>query len=260
MQNTSGCVSNKLVGYNIDLIALKAKLHKHHIVQSYRDALYVAYPDSLAFVFDYGVVSTWSMTDADKAQLLDKVLTCTRQGSENYDWESMPFRIENGATLAIKDDQIRLPDDDVLTMLAVSHGLAQSEKLEQFETLAETTIKDHAHLSETLAKSGKISLSRKSLARARGSLFQTRSDIVLRYNLLDTPEFFWEYPEQEGNYLQISRYLELQPRVQLLNLKLAIINELLEMLAAEQNHKHSAFLEWIIIYLIAVDIILYFGH
>jgi uncharacterized Rmd1/YagE family protein len=43
-------------------------------------------------------------------------------------------------------------------------------------------------------------------------------------------------------------------------MKLSTINELHEMLAAEQNHKHSSFLEWIIIILIAVEIVLFFVH
>ncbi|MCC2607501.1 RMD1 family protein [Planctobacterium marinum] len=253
-------VSTKLLGHNIDLQALKAKLHKSFVIHQYRDALYIAYHGSTAFVFDYGVICAWKMKEEDKTQLLVKVLSCTQNGTDDHAWENFHFKVEQNASLMVRDDEIRLPDDDLLTLLAVSHGLAQSEKLEQFEVLAEKTIREHSHLSETLAKTGKIPLSRKALAKARGSLFQTRNDIVLRFNLLDTPEFFWEYPEQEANYLQISRYLDLQPRVELLNLKLSTINELLEMLASEQNHKHSAFLEWIIIYLIAVDIILYFGH
>lgn len=35
-------------------------------------------------------------------------------------------------------------------------------------------------------------------------------------------------------------------------------DELFEMLAAEQKHQHSAFLEWIIIVLIGIEIILFF--
>jgi uncharacterized Rmd1/YagE family protein len=59
-------------------------------------------------------------------------------------------------------------------------------------------------------------------------------------------------------YLSLSRYLELKPRIELLNLKLRTIHDLYDMLAAEQNHKHSSFLEWIIIILIATEIVLFF--
>jgi uncharacterized Rmd1/YagE family protein len=147
-----------------------------------------------------------------------------------------------------------------MTLLAVSHALAQSAKLGRFEVMAERTIKDNAYLSRTLAKTGKIPLSRKKLSMLRGALFSTKSDILLHFNLLDTPEFFWEYPEQEQKYLTVSKYLDLKPRVELLTMKLATINELHEMLAAEQNHKHSSFLEWIIIILIAVEIVMFFVH
>jgi uncharacterized Rmd1/YagE family protein len=79
----------------------------------------------------------------------------------------------------------------------------------------------------------------------------------LHYGLLDTPEFFWDYPELEEGYLKLAKYLELQPRIDILTRKLDTIQGLLDMLADEQNHKHSAFLEWIIIVLIAVDIVIY---
>ena len=89
-------------------------------------------------------------------------------------------------------------------------------------------------------------------------LFCTTSDIILHFNLLDTPEFFWDYPEYEPIYQLGSKYLELAPRLEILNQKLDTIQTLLDMLSQEQNHKHSAFLEWIIIVLIAVDILIYF--
>ncbi|WP_353889590.1 RMD1 family protein [uncultured Paraglaciecola sp.] len=100
----------------------------------------------------------------------------------------------------------------------------------------------------------------KMLSMLRGPLFSTKSDILLHFNLLDTPEFFWEYPEEEQKYLNVSKYLDITPRVELLTMKLSTINELHEMLAAEQNHKHSSFLEWIIIILITVEIVLFFVH
>jgi len=94
----------------------------------------------------------------------------------------------------------------------------------------------------------------------RGNLFLTKSDIILNYDLLDTPEFFWEYPELESTYEMAARYLEIKPRVDVLSKKLETIHELLEMLADEQKHKHSANLEWTIIWLIAIEILFFLIH
>ena len=44
-------------------------------------------------------------------------------------------------------------------------------------------------------------LNRKELAKLRGRLFATSSDIILHFNLLDTPEFF-------GTILNTNRYIK----------------------------------------------------
>lgn len=51
-------------------------------------------------------------------------------------------------------------------------------------------IQDNAYIVEQLSVSGKVPLTRKGLAKLRGKLFATSSDITLNFNLLDTPEFF----------------------------------------------------------------------
>lgn len=53
------------------------------------------------------------------------------------------------------------------------------------------------------------------------------------------------------------KYLDLRPRMDIINKKLETIHDLLDMMAQEQYHKHSAFLEWVIIILIAADIVVY---
>ena len=79
---------------------------------------------------------------------------------------------------------------------------------------------------------------------------------ILHVDVLDTPEFFWEYSELEPLYAMTANYLDLETRVEVLNQRLDVIHELFEMLGNELNHQHSSRLEWTIIGLIVMEVIL----
>lgn len=221
----------------------------------YRDAIHISLPGGEAWLFDYGVLVFWGVDEDERMALLnrlqsdERLLDAIRQEHFRFTTGGQDFRISQ--------DNITLSDDNSLTRLAISHALAQSLKLAEYEWQAQRTIQDHSDLPEALAKTGKISLGRREIAKIRGRLFSTKSDIILHYGLLDTPEFFWEYPEYEPTYNTAARYMEIHQRVDLLSKKLETIHEMFGMLADEQNHQHSAFLEWIIIILIGIEILIF---
>lgn len=224
----------------------------------YRDACNIPLHVGEAWLFDYAVLVCWGADENDRKQLIERIIPYVQDPLPMQFLEQFSYTEESNKNLSIHNDIINLPNDFKLTRLALSHAFAQSSKLVFFEEQAERVIRENKFVSKELAKTGRIPLSRVELAKLRGVLFDTSSDISLHFNLLDTPEFFWNYPDKEEYYLQLIRYLDLQPRIQILNHKLSTIHGLLEMLAAEQNHKHSALLEWIIIILIAFDIAVYF--
>jgi uncharacterized Rmd1/YagE family protein len=114
----------------------------------------------------------------------------------------------------------------------------------------------HDHIPLQLSTTGKIKLTKKEISKKIGELFLVKTKINLHYDLLDTPEFFWEYPQYENQYEKTIKYLDIKSRVEVLNKKVEIIQELLHVLGDEQKHKYSSFLEWIIIILIAFEIII----
>ena len=251
---------------HVDLPQAEAFFAKSYTVKKYRDALHVDMPKGQLFIFDYGVLVAWGINAAKKQQVQAELLKLSVNVHAEH-WDHYSFKLHDVTeadailpSVIMSNDKPTLPSTDVLVLLSISHAFAQSSKLELFEAKALKTIADNRYLTQTLANTGNIPLSRKKLAKLRGQLFQAKSDIMLNFSLLDTPEFFWEHPLLEGHYLNLAKYLELTPRIELLNLKLQTIHELFEMLAAEQNHKHSSFLEWIIIILIAVEIVLFFTH
>lgn len=256
----TGTIAIKRLGQQVNLKNLTNELSTdyHHLL--FGDSLLIEFAEGTAFLFDYGILVLWNANPKHQTWLENLFLKHVTVSESESNWENFTFAVNPDTSFSIQNDVLTIPEMDNMDLLAISHALAQSEKLEQFETIAEQIISKNRYLTDELAKSGKIPLSRKALAKLRGKLFQSKSDILLHFNLLDTPDFFWDYPELESKYLAVSKYLDLTNRVELLTLKLETIQQLLDMLANEQNHKHSAFLEWIIITLIAVDILIYFRH
>lgn len=260
-RSVKNLIETVLISDGVDLSELNSMLQDSMQTKRFGDALHILIEGTgHAFVFDYGVVVTWGVNLKSLSSLLKKIAGCCNSVYDEKPKEHFVFSIGDSLDVKMLDDRLSLPDDDIKTLLAISHALAQSAKLSEFETIAGQTIEDNRYLSEELSQLGKISLNRKSLSKLRGALFQTKSDILLHFNLLDTPDFFWNYPALEPHYTTVEKYLEITPRVHLLRIKLETIQELFDMLASEQNHKHSSFLEWIIIILIAVEIVLFFVH
>lgn len=250
-----------LLGRSLDSDLTEKVLIDQLSAVRYRDAYQLASPTGEAWLFDYGVLVTWNLGYDQRMSLLEGLIPIVVDPVE-VAIEKYQYDIADNGVFLVRDDVLFLPDDEPLTRLALSHAFAQESKLEYFEVLARDVIQDNMFVSKELAKTGKVPLSRRELSKLRGMLFDTSTDITWQFNLLDTPEFFWSYPELEGLYNTLSKYLDIGARLAILNTKLATIHEMLDMLAEEQRHKHSAFLEWIIIWLIAVDIVIYFlpGH
>lgn len=225
----------------------------------YREVIHIEQEAGDVFLFRYGVVVLWAVEHDVRQALLGELQDYVVNPLDPVLEDHFAFRLEPGGE-RMHLDTIYLASDAALAKLAVSHGLAQSVKLEQFEEQAAATIISTHHIPRRLADTGSTALSRREITRMRGRLYLVEADIKLKYDLLDTPEFFWEYPEQESLYLNVVRYLDLQPRIEVLEQKLLVIRDLFEMLADERNHKHSALLEWIIIWLITVEVVYLLVH
>jgi uncharacterized Rmd1/YagE family protein len=211
------------------------------------------------FVFDYGVVVFWGLSPHERDDFVALIRSHAHALLEKPVSDTFTYSLM-ADELAIKNDHLRIPGDDTMTRLAVSHAIAQSTKLSQFEEQVQKTIVDTAYIPRNIAEKGTSGLRRKQTNKLRGRLFLTKSQINLHYDLLDIPEFFWENPEFGSFYSTIADYLEIRQRVDVLTKKLETIHELFNMMVDEQKHKHSSLLEWIIIYLIAIDIFVIFVH
>lgn len=236
-----------------DVSALAKILSETNLIRIIKGALLVEDDETWSVIFAYGAVVHWNVSPERQQKLHQLLLEHTDNPLETIEEDNFTFAFDNPQTRII-EDHIEIESSDPILLFSLSQGMAQSIKLASFETNAITTINNTSYIPKSLAKDGKIKLGRHEIAKIRGQLFLTKSDIILNYDLLDKPDFFWEYPEYETYYGIAAKYLEIAPRTEVLAKKLETIYELFEMLADEQKHRHSSILEWIIIGLIAFEI------
>lgn len=208
----------------------------------------------VVFFFSYGVTVFWGFEEKEELSILKEIKPFEVQPMEQYEKELMTFSY--GSTPKIEEEEIILPDNELFSKLAVSHGLAQSLKLAIFEMAIQKTIDTTRNIPEQLAARGKIPLSKREIRKKMGELFIERSSVNLHTDILDVPEFFWDHSEVEPLYIMIAKHLDLKTRLQILNQRLDTVHDLFEMLGNELNHQHSSKLEWIIIWLIVIEVLI----
>ncbi len=239
-----------------DFKALGERLMSGYRCTLYRDVLGIEIQQGYCFVFPYGVAVFWNLTEDTKTRLRSEMMPFANVVNQQAEAETYSYSLQQ-EHYRITRDHIDIVSFQPLPLIAISHAMAQSITLSVFESQALQTIRDTAHIPRALAETGRISLRRRDTAKIRGRLFLTKSDIILKYDLLDTPEFFWEYTELDSIYQIFANYLEIRTRTTVLSQRLETIRELFEMLADEQKHQHSSTLEWIIIWLIAVELVIF---
>jgi len=211
------------------------------------------------FFFNHGCFVCWGF----KKKFEDKILEVAHEFSINRSLhvETDHFYYQYGQETTIDSheklrlDIITLGSEDSQIKLAISYGLAQSIKLEAFEDAIQLAIKTNGTLPEEIATRGSISLSRRAIFKRIGEIFIARSSINLNIEYLDVPEFFWRNPNLEPYYIMTKKYLDIPSRVMALNQKLDVLQELLDILNSQVQHRHSSLLESIIIILIIVEIL-----
>ena len=249
----------KIVNCHLVCEKFSADLFEHltqrYKTTKYKDIIVVELEnDGVIIVFMFGVYISWNVDFETTKFFEDFLLQMQVEPLDNILMEKFSYKVES--EFKMNFDKVILNDNSILTKLAISTSLAQNIKLTYFENFIQDTIENNSTIPTVLAKTGKIALSRKEIAKKIGELFLVKSKINLHYDLLDTPEFFWDYPEYELHYEKVAGYLDVKARVDVLNKKVEVIQELLDMLSNEQNHRYSSLLEWIIIILIGVEIVM----
>lgn len=160
----------------------------------------------------------------------------------------------------VVDDVVAIPPSqagDAAVMLAASHALAQSTKLAVYEQRASELADDTEYIPKAMAKTGDVDLTQKEASKLRGRVFLQRADLNVASNLLDQPEFLWGAPDRYAKLYEETRdYLEIETRVDIVNTRLLVLEDLVGVVVTELETKNGTRLELIVIWLIVIEVVI----
>ncbi|KAI9852983.1 MAG: hypothetical protein M1838_002762 [Thelocarpon superellum] len=210
------------------------------------------------FLFNYGTVVIWGMSVQEEQRFLKEIakFETEKLARDDVQTENFNFYYTREYQARIYNDFISLREKkSYMTKLAISHALSQSVKTSLFEDLVDNTIEGTKDIPERIALTGKVNLTRRQILMQVGELFILRINIHLQGSVLDSPELMWAEPQLDPVYQAVRSYLEMDQRVGLLTERLDVIADLLTVLKDQLTHTHGELLEWIVILLIAAEIV-----
>ncbi|KAJ5889062.1 hypothetical protein N7495_009103 [Penicillium taxi] len=221
------------------------------------------------FVFSYGVVVFWNFTERQEKDLLADLAFATSSVTgisiplammplQEEDFETEDFHFEYSTDIArprVYNDMITLRSSDHMIKLAISHGISQSTKLSFFEEVMARQMSDAKDIPRRLATTGQLGMKREDVFRILGRLFKSRVEVNLSSNMLDVPNFFWESePTLYPLYIAVREYLEIKPRILVLNERCRVFLDLAEILSDAIADSRTSHQTWIVIVLILLSI------
>ncbi|GJJ15049.1 hypothetical protein Clacol_009324 [Clathrus columnatus] len=206
-----------------------------------------------AIFFSYGVAVFFGLSEMQERDIIEDLESAgawvRKRPEEEWEVEECHYivRINKSLRKALKTRSH-------LLSLSIAHALAQSTLLAHYETLANQVLSHSSttRIPKELATTGSINLTRGDATRLSGKLFTLRTTINLVSNVLDVPELFWSEASLKGLYDAVREYLEISPRVHVLNERLGVANELLDIIHDHVNTGAMDRITWIIIWLIVV--------
>jgi len=170
--------------------------------------------------------------------------------------QDYPIRIDSelSALFKVTNNEIILREASTLNLNIIALAISQSVGLEHYEKRLDTLFLQSRRIVESIHT---FSISRRAhLMQFAKRLALTRHDMVSNLLLLDKPNILWDNEDAENLYTRLAFVLELNDRHETALSKLSQIKEDVLLVMDIINHKKSEFLEWIIIILIAVEIVM----
>lgn len=156
----------------------------------------------------------------------------------------------------IANDYTVMPVYSLAFMDIICFVIAKSVALERIEERIDVVFDEVEGLIANLGR-GKLELPDRDMARLASSILSFKFTSIAHIMVLDKPDITWDNPEADRLYTTMAGLFELNQRYLEIKHKSETLLDMTDVFSSLSNARRSARLEWIIIILIAIEILLY---
>lgn len=218
--------------------------------------------DKIIFIFEYGVLLLWGFDEEEEIQISDiafsncKLLIVSKDYNELLKNQNNFYYFTKGETFNISNrNKITIESNDLNEIMSIAYALGQNTILCHYELEVANTIEETKRIPIEMRDKGEITLSKKEISRNIGLIFMRRSAVNLNSDILDTPDIFWDQKSEFEQYYSIVRkFFEIDKRLEIMDKRMKILKELYDVMNNEIKTQGKFRLEWIVVYLIVIEI------
>ena len=138
----------------------------------------------------------------------------------------------------------------------ISFVIAKSVALERIEEQVDLVLDEMEDVIQQLER-GKLAIPDRKLAKLASSILNFKYKSIAHIMVLDKPDITWDNEELDKLYGRMANLFELNQRYHEIRTKSETLMDITEVFTGLSHAQRSTRLEWIIIILIALEILLY---
>lgn len=215
-------------------------------------------------ILSNGTLVGWDLAEEEILKIVPSVKNAVVEEceyeSDEVDWVEVNIEenLLNGGNSYLQGEimviQGLTTEKKMLDKATFALGLSRSTRLAVLENTFEKHLQITKFNSDYLLKGLKIKTSEAEFLKLTGRLFLLRGKLNLHSELIETPDLYWSEPTLEKIYDSVSKILDINSRIAILNRKLDYATDEQRAFLGVLNEKKGTRLEWIIIYLIMVEV------
>mgnify|MGYP001574926481 CR=1 FL=1 len=246
------------IGEYLDLKMVQENVKQYAFLNRDHPLVVRLLKDQYAVLTKFGAITFWNVPYRLRAQFLNELKPYVKAKKESYPYDEDTKVIFGREIDKVTFEKVFLSHLDVNHIKIISYVLSQSVALERYEDEIESSLSEIGAIVENLKTSGKAMLRERAVLKQIGRVLSVKQTVVAHLSLFDKPEEVWESPDLENLYNKLNAEYDLRDRFDVLDEKTNYLSDISQMLMNFLAEKRNAFLEIVIIILIAVDIVLWF--